>query len=304
MEEARTGLSQNGASLYTCNYISERGNVHRLVQKKSIKHIVLITPIESGGTPAWNAYTRDEIALIKREADDFEGEYLCKPSAGMDIMFDRTRLELQKPKSPVKELSGFKMFGEFDPSHRYGSGHDVAGGVGLDSSTSAIIDFSTMPYEVVGTFASNSIKPEVFGDEIERELSYFGTPICAPENNKYDQVVLRLKQLGVKLYQRQGKLTKINFTPPTEYGWNTNVATKPKMMFDLVKAVDDGHLLLNDENLINEAISYSRDDLMDKEIDPRLSTRHFDLLCAAAIAFQMKDFADVKKEVRRPVIRQ
>jgi hypothetical protein len=32
---------------------------------------------------------------------------------------------------------------------------------------------------------------------------------------------------------------------------------------------------------------------MDKEQDPRLTTRHFDLLIACAIAWQMKDFAKI-----------
>jgi hypothetical protein len=34
---------------------------------------------------------------------------------------------------------------------------------------------------------------------------------------------------------------------------------------------------------------------MDSEVDPRLTTRHFDLLIACAIAWQMKDYA-VKAE--------
>jgi hypothetical protein len=63
------------------------------------------------------------------------------------------------------------------------------------------------------------------------------------------------------------------------------------MFMALRKAVDDGHLLLEDENLINEVKSYSRDDLMDRPEDPRLTTRHFDLITACAIAWQMKDFA-------------
>ena len=33
---------------------------------------------------------------------------------------------------------------------------------------------------------------------------------------------------------------------------------------------------------------------MDNENDPRLTTRHFDLLIAAAIAWQMKDHAFIK----------
>jgi len=34
MEEARTGLQKGGSMLYTCNYVSEAGNVHRLVTEK------------------------------------------------------------------------------------------------------------------------------------------------------------------------------------------------------------------------------------------------------------------------------
>src|SRR3990167_4216111 len=51
MEEARTGLSKDGGSIYTANYISERGNVHKLIQKISNK---IIIPIEENGEPTWS----------------------------------------------------------------------------------------------------------------------------------------------------------------------------------------------------------------------------------------------------------
>jgi len=35
---------------------------------------------------------------------------------------------------------------------------------------------------------------------------------------------------------------------------------------------------------------------MDREEDPRLTTRHFDLLIAGAIAFQMKDYAEPERK--------
>jgi hypothetical protein len=143
--------------------------VHRLVISKSPDRKVLIVPIRFGRLPAWNAYTIEEIDKIEAAADDFAGEYLCEPSAGHDILFDRACLDKQEKKEPVKTLADFKLFHAYDPSHRYGSGHDVAGGVGLDSSTSVFIDFSTIPARVVGTFLSNTIKPDTFGDEIERE---------------------------------------------------------------------------------------------------------------------------------------
>lgn len=297
MEEARTGLAKNGGAVYTCNYLSERGNVHKLVQPTDGKK-VLIVPIVKNGEPTWDAYTIEEINTIKANAEDFEGEYLCEPSAGADIFFDRAVLDRQIEKEPIRVVADFKIFHPFDPSHRYGSGHDVAGGVGLDSSASVFIDFYTLPAKVVATFKSNTIKPDVFGYEIIRECDMYGRPVCAIENNKFDMAIGVLKHQGYdKIYFTEMKETRAGLPPTTRYyGWNTNATSKPKMLFDLKKAVEDGHLELSDPDLKAELRSYTRDDLMDRDEDVRLTTRHFDLLMAAAIAYQMRNFAEVSQQ--------
>lgn len=299
MEEARTGLSKNGSATYTCNYLSERGNVHKLVQKKGQDRILFIVPIKKDGKPTWpEAYTMEQINNIEKNADDFHGEYMCEPSAGFDIMFDRASIKRQERKEPWRVIADFKIFHQYDPSHRYASGHDVAGGVGLDSSASVFWDFSTTPSRVVATFKSNTIKPDTFGDEIESEANRFGRPLVAVENNKFDMCIGRLKHLGYdNMYFQEMKASKVGIPPKTKtLGWNTNADTKPKMIFALKKAVEDGHAELSDPDLIDEFTSYTRDDLMDGEIDPRLSTRHFDLLMACAIGYQMKDYATFSKE--------
>lgn len=299
MEEARTGLAKGGGSIYNCNYLSEAGNVHLLVQKQGERRKVLIVPIVKHGVLAWpDRFSHVDIEQMRKDDDDFEGERLCKPSATKDVIFDRETLDNAEPKEPIENIAGFKIFTKFNPSHRYGSGHDVAGGVGLDSSTSTFIDFSVNPNQVAATFASNTMRPEDFGDEIHREGKEFANPISGIEiNNHGHATVARCKQLGVRLYQRQAKETQINESTPREYGWHTNAATKPQMIFDLVKAVNDGHLKLNDPDLIAECRSYTRNDLIDSQPDPRLTTRHFDKLISAAIAWQMKDFAEDPKAI-------
>lgn len=298
MEEARTGLQKGGGCIYTCNYISEMGNVHRLITEKlGPRKIILIVPIlDQYGNPSWKRYSVADIQHMKETDDDFEGERMCKPSSSRDILFDRDTLERMPEMLPYKEVAGFKMFRSFNPSHRYAGGHDIAGGVGLDSSTSVFIDFDTIPAQVVATFSNNLIKPDTFGDEIHREANYYGGCLVAPEKNNHGHATIaRLKQLDADIHETQGKSTKVMESGPTEYGWSTNGLTKSKMMFALSKAVENGHLLLNDKDLIREAKGYNRNDLMDTETDPRLTTRHFDLLIACAIAWQMKDFAEVKE---------
>lgn len=300
MEEARTGLAKNGGVIYECNYLSERGNVHKLIKSREN---VLITPIIRDGQPTWPAqYTIEDIENIKRDADDFEGEYLCEPSAGLDVMFDREVLKKQVRKAPIKILAGFKIFHEFNPSHRYGGAADVSGGVGLDHSTTCFIDFTQNPNRVVATFKSNIIKPDIFGDEIERQCLLFGNPIFAPEANNHGHATIgRLKQIYNNIFIKEASPLKKELVVLKDYGWLTTSANKPKIIFDLKKAIEDGILELSDPDLIDEMESYTRDDLMDKEIDPRLTTRHFDLLMACAIAWQMRNYAETSEaeEIRR-----
>jgi hypothetical protein len=154
-----------------------------------------------------------------------------------------------------------------------------------------------MPAQVVGTFASNTILPEAFGDEIVREANIFGGCIVAPENNKFDQTILKARQLGAKLYTGIGRIIKIHAVQPTTFGWNTNSLSKSTMLSSLREAIESGLIELNDQDLINEAKSFSRNDVMDKEEDPRLTTRHHDLLIALAIAWQMKDHSRPAKKM-------
>jgi hypothetical protein len=195
---------------------------------------------------------------------------------------------------PIKEIGGFKIFKEYKPDHRYAGGHDVAGGVQLDSSTSVFIDFDTIPAQVVATYKSNTILPEAFGVEIYDQANRFGGCIVGIENNKYDQTILKARQLGAVLYRTQPKVTKIGYNPPVTYGWSTNSLTKNQMLSSLSKAIEDGLLVLNDIDLINEVKSYTRNDLIDSEPDIRLVTRHFDFVIALAIAWMMKDHAKLK----------
>lgn len=295
MEEARTGLAIGGSSIYTCNYISEAGNVHQLIHKKATNRKVLIIPIIKDGKSQWDRYSLEDIENMRKDDEDFEGERLCKPDAGKDIYFNRDMLDKQIAIQPIKNVAGFKIFKKYNAAHRYAGGHDVAGGVQLDSSASVFIDFDTVPAQVVGTFASNTIAPEAFGDEVYSEGNVFGGCILGIENNKFDQAILKAKILGAKLYMTQPKAIKSHFSMPMTYGWNTNTLTKSQMLSALREAIDSGLIDLNDEDLIQEFKGYTRNDIIDKDPDIRLTTRHFDLLTACAIAWMMKEHARVKK---------
>ena len=299
MQEAIDGLAKGGSFVATCNYLSERGNVHKLVEGADERNIVLIVPLlNEAGESNWEArYSKIEAQQLLEDAE-YPEEYNQNPSASKDVLFSREHVDKQEKLKPWKEISGFKMYRQYNPSHRYASGHDVAGGIGLDSSTSVFIDFDTIPAQVVATYHNNEIREDDFGDEVARQGQRYGECLVAVEKNNHGHATLgRLKQIYdlEKIYKTERKETTVEAKKRVEYGWDTNSLTKSKMMAKLSKAVEDGHIALNDPGLIKEARSYTRNDLMDAEVDPRLTTRHFDLLIACAIAWQMKDYATVAK---------
>jgi hypothetical protein len=306
MEEARTSLAQGGSCLYTCNYVSESGNVHKLITKKADNKKVLIVPIiDDKGVITWNRYTKEEIEQMKKNDDDFEGERLCKPSASKDVYFDRESLEKQILIKPLKIVSGLKIFKEPESLHKYASGHDIGGGVGFDSSTTVVIDFSAMPAEVVAVYADNITKPDLFAYEIQKQIKDYNNCLCAPEVNNYGNATLAiLKQLKLNLYKRiQTNEEVIKNRPPADYGWETNALTKPKMLSELADAIIKGLLIINDEDLFNEIKGYTRNDLLETVNDPRLTTRHFDLLIALAICWQMKTYRFMSNQVQTKIIK-
>lgn len=296
MEEARTGLAKDGASEYTCNYISERGNVHKLVLKVA-EDFKMITPIEIGGVPTWTRYTKEDIARIKKETDDYEGEYLCKPSASKDVYFDRESVDKQVPKEVIEEVAGLKYFRKYQPDNRIVGASDVGGGVGLDSSTAVYIDLDAFPVQVVATYKNNEVKPDGHAHVLAKQGKRFGECYMAIEKN-YGSTndIFKTIYPTAMIHKTQRSENKIKFVGAVEYGYETNGATKPAMLADLDKAVTDGLIELNDPELIAELRSYTTGDLMENSIDPRMTTRHFDLLMALAIAWHVRNFVKAKEK--------
>ena len=310
MEEAKTGLAKGGTSEYTCNYISERGNVHKLVLRteQRYKMIVPIGEKRAGRwIPTWNRYSHDDIAQMEKTEDEFDGERLCKPSASKDVYFAREAIDKQMEwdivnsirqpiyKQPLDEINSLKFWKKFRPENRTVSASDVGGGVGLDSSTNVVIDLDCVPAQVIATYKNNEIKPDAHAHVLANQnKKYFGACYTAVEKNfGSTNDIFRTVYPTSSIHKTQRTENKIKYAAAIEYGWETNSSTKGQMLADLDKAVEDGLLDLNDPDLIAEARSYTTADLMDSEVDPRLTTRHFDLLMACAIAWHVRAF--VKK---------
>lgn len=215
----------------------------------------------------------------------------CDPQKSKNKFFDLERIKenLLRCRNPLRESAGVKYWGSYQSHHRYGAGSDHSEGIGADANTLAIFDFTTG--ELLVTYANNLIAPDLSVHEFARVGAEFGNCIYAPEiNNKCGgTAITTLKSLNYPNIYRKIDDTKIGKEVTEKLGWETNSKTKYNMYFDFKKDYNDGLIKIYDKNVLAEMKAYTNSDLNDDKSG--LITRHFDLLTAAIIAWQMKKHA-------------
>lgn len=331
-DELKAGLPANACVLVLGNYITEEGTIAYIMEKvkKNPRGVLRLVPVvDKDGVITWPdkyVHTDKEASLVNAQIPDqkkwkislesrrndlgnavYEAEMMNNPAHGADKVFDRGLVEslIKLARPPIRTVAGLKIWFEYNPAHRYAIAADTAKGVGKDSNASAIIDFSTTPCRVVATYKNNLISPDIFAYELKREGELFGLPLIAPEsNNTGYATIAQLK----KIYPTNKIFVdlrdeKVKERIDEEYGWYTDSASKPEMLYQLKRAIEDGQLTCFDEDLLNEIKYYSQKDLTTMKLVDGM-TRHYDLLTALAICWMMKSHAKMSELGSRKKVAQ
>lgn len=288
-DEAITGLSKGGSWMVTGNYISEYGVIQWFLNKENA--IKQITPIMIDNKPTWGIYSLEEIERIKKDAEDFYGEYMCDPARSEGKFFDLDMIEedMKYCEEPIKTVGGVKYWNGYLPQARYGLGADTSEGVGRDSNAMAVFNYRTGDLEA--TYHSNEIKPELFAYEIARVAREYGECVAGPEINNMSGgiVITTLRNIypEKKIFRHKDR-SKVKEAESAKYGWHTNRLTKPDAFLNFRKDYNDGLIHIFDIQVLKEMKSFTNLDL-EEHPDSKI-TRHFDLLMACVIAWAVKDF--------------
>jgi len=242
-------------------------------------------------------YTEEQFALIKSEFTDkrmIPQEYPETPEEAFlssgDRFFDPTVVTNMKVETPIV-VGNWSYYGEFQPGHRYCMGVDVSEGVKRHNSTIVILDLDAnfvvegrgiQKPKVIAVYASNTIAPDSLAYEIKAGGDKFGNCIAGVERNNHGFATLAtLKGIYYNIWRDEND----------KLGWQTNLASKPKMLHDLRTAIHQGLIEISDPALKQELISYNSTDLNLSNVDEEDETLgHFDRVIAFAIAWQMRSF--------------
>jgi len=214
-------------------------------------------------------------------------------------LFDAIKLEWQKQwEKDGEKIGDWIYFEDYNTSHYYGLGADVAEGVGQDSSTITIIDFTTS--KVVARYRSNLIPPDTFAHVIKKGAEKYGECIAGVERNNHGFTTLNvLKGIYWNIYTEEKK-DKATDKVTEKLGWLTTGSTKPLMLFELNDAMNEQTLIIPSKEIVQELRTYDQTDLSQIKFNDD-QTKHWDLVISTAICWQMRTLVGLgkyKKETR------
>lgn len=324
IDEVRAGLGTTASSLYLGNFIIENGTVAyimRIVEGGGGK-VRFVPVVDKKGIIAWPgkyvATDEDAFAINKdlprekwkvsleskkRELNAggkrvFEVEMLNDPIAAGSAFFDRRIIDrlIAQTEMPKEDRAGFWVWRNYNPAHRYGIGADTAMGQGRDANASVAIDYSPTPALQIGSYVNNEIPPDQFAYELRREALMLGSCLVAPETNAQSggaclTTLKMIYDIG-RIYRKRDDQKAHNILVD-KLGWDTNGKTKHDILFGLKAAVEDGKLVILDVRILKEMRTFTYSDADNIGTTKQdLSTNHWDLLMACAIAWEMRKYAE------------
>jgi len=233
---------------------------------------------------------------LSKDWDLLRQEYPTTPEEAFvssgDKFFNVDKLKKQKfLKGEI--VSDWVYYEDYVPGHRYALGADVGEGIGKHASTIVIIDFDykdEIGYckpKVVAYFKSNRIGADILAQEVKNGGTRYGNCIAGVERNNHGHATLTvLKGIYNNIYTEERKEFKTD-RQTQKLGWNTNAASKPKMMYDLKTAITEELIVVSSRTIIRELWTYPTQDLGQTKFRED-DEHHWDLVIALAIAWQMR----------------
>ncbi len=183
-------------------------------------------------------------------------------------VFDVDRLNSLIPEQPVKVSSWdpmSKMFEEAregklqqweypDWNKPYIIAADVSLGVGQDYSVAVVMD---QDYKVVALYRDNKIDPSTYGELLFYLSRYYNNAFLLVESNNMGIATLqKLEAMGHNNLYKQTKIANVSSEEGQRLGFRTTQATKPVIIGNLKKLIEDEGIWIPSNIMIQELKDY------------------------------------------------
>jgi hypothetical protein len=223
------------------------------------------TPI-SPGAPKLRNDTWAEEQIANTSPEQFEQEYGCNFLGSANTLISSTKLNVLASEEFIEEdKEGLRIFEQPKKDSIYFITADVSRGQGSDYSAFTVIDGSASPYKVVASFKNNTISPFNFPTTIKKVAEKYNNSYVLIETNDIGGQVSSIlyndleyeNLLMTKIMGRKGQILSQGFANgKSEMGLRTTAQTKKLGCAILKRLIEEDKLLLNDERIIQETMTF------------------------------------------------
>jgi len=202
---------------------------------------------------------------------------ISRITAIRDIPFHRGFLTVHG-ELVIDSKGPLKIFEQESDKKHYALGADVAEGlIEGDFSTMSVLDKNM--YQVASF--KDHVAPDLFGNRIFDMCEKYRDALCAVEVNNHGHSVMNtLKQKNYTNFYTREVLDQRTNTYTKKIGWQTNMKTKPQMLDAFIANFRDGHVVINDVELLQEMLT------LQYEPDGKVNLNGKDLVVSMCIAIQ------------------
>ena len=222
-------------------------------------------PITPGGPKRDDKWAEEQIANTSPE--QFEQEYGCSFLGSSNTLVSSTKLNVLASEEHISEnAEGLKIFEMPAKDKMYFLQADVSRGQGNDYSAFTIIDGASAPYKVVASYRNNTISPFNFPTTILNAAKQYNNAFVLIETNDLGGQVSNILHseleyenvLMTKILGRKGQILSQGFggVGRNEMGLRTTAQTKKIGCAILKRLVEEDKILLNDDRIITELMSF------------------------------------------------
>jgi hypothetical protein len=224
------------------------------------------TPI-SPGSPKLRDDTWAAEQIANTSADQFEQEYGCSFLGSSNTLISSSKLNLLAPEEPISEnAEGYRVYETPQKDKTYFLQADVSRGQGIDYSAFTVIEGSQAPYKVVASYRNNTISPFNFPTVILNAAKAYNNAYVLIETNDLGGQVSNILHVDLeyenvlmtKVLGRKGQILSQGFggVGKNEMGIRTTAQTKKIGCAILKRLIEEDKILLNDERIISELMSF------------------------------------------------
>ena len=221
-------------------------------------------PITPGGPRRDDAWAREQIANTSEE--QFQQEYGCSFLGSSNTLISSTKLNVLASEEYISEdKEGLRIFEKPQKDKIYFLQADVSRGQASDYSAFTVISGNETPYKVVATYKNNTISPFAFPTSIKNIAEQYNNAYVLVETNDIGGQISNIlyndlnyeNLLMTRIMGRKGQVLSQGFASgKSEMGLRTTAQTKKLGCTILKRLIEEDKILLNDERIINELMTF------------------------------------------------